>query len=402
MSVDRAFLADLRSALTHLGDPAYLENHPLTERLSLVRRRGDLSRGQALRQALRVAIESLDPGANIPVNAPEARPYQALRYRYIARQSMLEVAARLNLGERQAYRELQRGVVALARVLGDAEAAAGTSPEALPTRAEKVREEIERLSAGGPQEVDLIELVGNAVQSVSSLAKARRVAIRVHTSPGELRVTAPRVMLRQAFVNILSHLIRHERKADVRVTAQRLGASALVRLAYHPQTGLENVSPEAPYAVATELLNTLGIPWEARSLSRGTVELRARIPLARKHTVLIVDDNEGIIALFRGYLRREPYVVHGATSVAQALELMPALRPDVVILDVMMPDRDGWEALQVMRLGQSHTPRVVICSIIDDPELSASLGADAFLHKPVDRAALLQALDQLLHSTADA
>ena len=80
--------------------------------------------------------------------------------------------------------------------------------------------------------------------------------------------------------------------------------------------------------------------------------------------------------------------------------MLPRVRPDVVILDVMMPDRDGWELLQTLR---THEPekatRVIICSVIKDPDLAFALGADGFLHKPVDRAQLLQALEAAFSPT---
>lgn len=208
-------------------------------------------------------------------------------------------------------------------------------------------------------------------------------------------------MLRQAFVNILSHLIRHERGEGIEVAVEHTGQQALVRLVYHSQTTPESTSPGTPYAVAAELLNSLGVQWQAQALPTGAVALSVRIPLARKRAVLIVDDNEGLIALFRRYLSHEPYTVHGATNVEQALAMLPEVRPDVLILDVMMPEHDGWEALQILRSrcpdeGHPHSPRIIVCSIINDPELSVSLGADAFLHKPVDRAALVRTLASVM------
>ena len=61
-----------------------------------------------------------------------------------------------------------------------------------------------------------------------------------------------------------------------------------------------------------------------------------------------------------------------------------------------MPTRDGWEVLQEIRQNEAGAKaKVLVCSIINDPDLAAAMGADGFLHKPVDRASLLQALKSL-------
>jgi CheY-like chemotaxis protein len=88
--------------------------------------------------------------------------------------------------------------------------------------------------------------------------------------------------------------------------------------------------------------------------------------------------------------------VVGATAGAEVLKLARELAPVAVALDVMMPTQDGWEVLQSLK--NDPTTRnipVIICSVLDDPELAYSLGAAAYLHKPVTQADLLSALAAL-------
>ncbi|MGQ9683779.1 MAG: response regulator [Anaerolineae bacterium] len=63
----------------------------------------------------------------------------------------------------------------------------------------------------------------------------------------------------------------------------------------------------------------------------------------------------------------------------------------------MMPEQDGWETLQTLRAqpGLQDTP-IIVCSILDEPQLALSLGADDVLRKPVSQAALLQTLSRWL------
>ena len=393
-------ISGLRSALGHLHDPAYLENHPLTARVRSASQAPALSRGQLLSRILRLSIEALDPGPGIAPNAPEARPYHLLRSRYIARQGIARIAGQLGIGERQAYRELRRGIEALARILDACEAETDQQgalcAEQLPSPAARVYAEVDRMTSAGHQVVDIVQLVAQAIQSAHPLACERGIQIQWLPEAANLYVVVNRVMVRQAILNLLSHIVRFGRENQPLVRLCRSGPDALVTVSGHCETPLDSLQPGQPYAVATELLDSLGVPWAREDAGEELMCVTVRIPLAERRTILIVDDNAGLIRLFERYLDGQPYLVYGATAADQALEMLGTLQPDVIILDVMMPRRDGWEVLQALRQsGAGSQARVLVCSIINDPHLAAALGADGFLHKPVDRASLLQALDRL-------
>ncbi len=86
----------------------------------------------------------------------------------------------------------------------------------------------------------------------------------------------------------------------------------------------------------------------------------------------------------------------GAEDAEQGLALATELQPKAILLDVMMPNRDGWSLLGRLR----EHPRtedipVVVCTILSQRELALALGAAGFIRKPVIRADLLQLLDRL-------
>jgi len=397
MRDEAKFLSELHSALAHLDDPPYLENHPLASRLRSVAETPELSRGQALRRALRLAIAALDPGAGT-TGGLEARSYQVLYRWAVAKQGMVAIAASLGISRRQAYRELRHATEALAQVLGGAVMGAGQETSA--TLAAQVHDEFKRLSRFAAQDVDLNSLLAGAVQSADCLARQRGLEILLQLETPGLHTTANRVMLRQAILNLLSHIVSVHQDGPIGVHLSRSGRSATVQLSYRPQATLDHPQPKGPYEVATQILQSLDIAWTRDTAEDGTARIRIYIPLTQDRTVLIVEDNEGVIALFRRYLQHQPYRVQGATSAEQALDLMHQLQPDVVILDVMMPDRDGWEVLQMLRATPPGArARFIVCSIINDPKLAIALGAHAFLNKPVDRASLLQVLAEVLDST---
>ena len=130
---------------------------------------------------------------------------------------------------------------------------------------------------------------------------------------------------------------------------------------------------------------------------KGHCGVNVRLPLDRKWRVLLVDDNAELGDLFERYLQDTGYALTVARDPREGLTMARTGEVDVIVLDVMMPGRDGWSLLQQL-VNDSATAGVpvVVCSVIHDPELAASLGAVAALPKPVTRADLLQALSQAL------
>jgi CheY-like chemotaxis protein len=122
-------------------------------------------------------------------------------------------------------------------------------------------------------------------------------------------------------------------------------------------------------------------------------EARLAWPVAGPCVLLVVDDNEGFVDLFRRYLAGHNWQVVGATSSAEARQVIAAARPTVIALDVMMPKEDGWEFLMALKTSEdTHAIPVIICSVLNEPQLALTLGAATYLAKPVAQQALLRAL----------
>ncbi len=108
--------------------------------------------------------------------------------------------------------------------------------------------------------------------------------------------------------------------------------------------------------------------------------------------VLVVDDDFDIQLLLRLELEAEGYEVETADNGRMALELIPVLQPDVVLLDVMMPEIDGWGVLQ--RLAEPKPPIIVVSGLATDRNshyaYAVELGALGFISKPFDPEDLLE------------
>ena len=112
-------------------------------------------------------------------------------------------------------------------------------------------------------------------------------------------------------------------------------------------------------------------------------------------TVLVVDDDPDIQLLLRLELSAEGYDVVTADDGLQALELVPATSPDVILLDVMMPGLDGWGVLE--RLEDPMPAVIVVSGLATDHDRhyrhAVELGALGFVSKPFDSAKLLELVE---------
>jgi signal transduction histidine kinase/CheY-like chemotaxis protein len=115
-------------------------------------------------------------------------------------------------------------------------------------------------------------------------------------------------------------------------------------------------------------------------------------------TVLAIDDDQTIKELLQRYLTKEGFQVITASNGTLGLSLAKEIRPDAIILDVMMPGMDGWTVLTNLKADPevANIP-VIIMSIIDDKNLGYALGASDYLLKPIDRDRLSAVL-QKYHS----
>jgi len=121
---------------------------------------------------------------------------------------------------------------------------------------------------------------------------------------------------------------------------------------------------------------------------------------AERALVLIVDDDEQLREFVRVNLEMDGYVVREAGSAEEGLAALEAEPPDLVLLDVMMPQVDGFEMLRRMqdRHGVGAVPVIMFSGKVDEETASraAREGAQAFMGKPFDPQALIESTKQLL------
>src|SRR4030042_1076865 len=114
-----------------------------------------------------------------------------------------------------------------------------------------------------------------------------------------------------------------------------------------------------------------------------------------KMRVLVVDDDEKILRFIGSSLRLAGYDVATATSGEEALQLLESKKPQIMILDILMPQTDGFEVLKRLR-PVSKLPVIAISAHTSAAGQALNLGANAFLAKPFRPDELIKKIKALL------
>jgi len=119
-------------------------------------------------------------------------------------------------------------------------------------------------------------------------------------------------------------------------------------------------------------------------------------------TILVVDDEKNIVQLARLYLNNEGFHVEAAYDGRQALEKARTVRPDLIVLDIMMPEVDGLTVCRELRKS-SNVPIIILTARGDDVDriVGLELGADDYISKPFNPRELVARVKAVLRRTQE-
>ena len=119
-------------------------------------------------------------------------------------------------------------------------------------------------------------------------------------------------------------------------------------------------------------------------------------------TVLVVEDDRNIAELLQMYLEKEGYAVSTAHDGGQGLAKFRSIKPDLVLLDVMMPVMDGWGVCKAIR-AESQTPVIMLTAKgeTDDKVTGLKTGADDYITKPFEMKEVLARIEAVLRRSGN-
>ena len=400
------FRQDLRDALAHLHDPDYRPSPFLCVVMD-----HDSESGAGLVQSVLIhAIHGLQPSSDVPPDANARRDYDVLRHRFELRLTQEETAERLHMSVRSVRRAQRVATHTLARLLWEHSLAhrvavdpdqgarsrdsSRTSPVApiLDWRAQ-VRKDLSSLLAHAPEVVaDVGDSISRAIELERGLTAQHGVDLQVgDIEPGLVAAIHPSA-LRQALIMAVGQLTRYTSPGAIAVHARADGEHVEIVLTAQMRTGKGTPDVRLIQEMLAPQRGHLDVNVHGARLC-----LRIQVPAVGKITVLVADDNPDQVHFYRRCVSGTRYHIVHASYGQRTAQAIAAAQPDVIVLDILLPEVDGWELLSDLKRHPTmrHVP-VIICSIVQEKDLATALGAALYLPKPVHPRAFIEALARVL------
>jgi CheY-like chemotaxis protein len=393
----QTFTSLFKDLISRLYDRVAIETHPLAAFFP-VPEEASPRRAEVVQQLILDEVEQLRPeGKEILVQSPEWRPYLILQKRYIEGQDPHQIAKSLYIGDRQFRRDHSRALQALSLRVWQRyfQAAARLSGgEATDLFEDQGTFELHA------EELDLNEVIRGVINLVARRLEIESVQLELALSPSPLQVFTDRILLRQILLSLLNYVLHLRVQSSISLQTEG-GRAMTIHIRFDADEQWPSIqnderdSLEFARRLSQRLPATVTETYPPQDTS-GPAEIRLEFAVLQPRSVLIIDDQLAAQKMFQRYLGRANLEVIGITDPTQGLAMAQKIQPALIILDVMMPHIDGWEVLQTLKLDPEtkHIP-IIVCSAWGEPELARSLGAIAFLKKPVIQKDLLDALIHL-------
>ncbi len=118
-----------------------------------------------------------------------------------------------------------------------------------------------------------------------------------------------------------------------------------------------------------------------------------------KKKILIVDDEAGIVQEIKEFLNEEGYEAYTADTAKAGIQLIEEIFPDVILIDVKLPDASGLEVLRACKEKSPKTKTIMVTGYVDQAVMDEAekIGRDTFLQKPFDLVRITEEIEKLLN-----
>jgi CheY-like chemotaxis protein/two-component sensor histidine kinase len=300
------------------------------------------------------------------------------------------------------------------------------------------------------ESVNMAEVAERAIAATTSLFAQKNLKLIKNIDPDILEISGDRDKLIQVIINLISNSVKFTEKGSITCSVSRKGNELVVSVA---DTGI-GIAKEDYAAVFEQFKQVggdtltdkpkgtgLGLPickeivehhgghiWLESEVGKGSVfsfaipvtasgsasikpmhlnelvkQLKEQMAFSslkidgKNATILVVDDDDSIRSLLHQELSDAGYLIEEASNGKEALESIRKNRPDLIILDVMMPEINGFDVAAILKNDpQTMDIPIIVLSIVQDKARGFRIGVDRYLTKPIDTAQLFAEVGILL------
>ena len=408
----REFENELKDSLRHLYDPLYVAPASLCEVLGVDARQGV----EPVQRRLIDAIWRFQPQPLGPPNTPLARFHKLLSCRYIHGLTQQATADKLYISTRYLRKQQQKAVRGLAKMLwersqGNASLSDGQTAtrqiavhelpdtgQRSPDWTSQVQQELACLARQAPgAEANVEVILHDAVGLVRTLTHERGIHLEIGAAKGDLFAAVHPSVLREILIAGVTGLVKHMTSGVITLSADQQSDRVQIRIAGRPARLTEPLN----HFLIQEMMYALHGSFTVETAD-GCASLCVDLPASKPQeriTVLVVEDNADLVCFYRAYAERTRYEILHVAEARHVPEMVEAHKPDVIVLDMMLPDPevDGWKLLvQLHGDPATRTIPLVVCSVVRERDLALALGAASYVSKPVARREFIRALDEAL------
>jgi GAF domain-containing protein/response regulator RpfG family c-di-GMP phosphodiesterase len=292
------------------------------------------------------------------------------------------------------------------------------------------------------EEIELAPIIKSVVSTALALVKDKPVSLLSDIPDNLPTVWADPTRMRQIILNLVSNACKFTDEGEITIQAQADGDKVTISVSDTgigiPDDKLETIFEEFTQVDASTTRKVggtgLGLPISRHfvEMHRGRIQVQSQLgygsvfsfcipikpqeekaepppePIAADKTegqrklVVAIDDDPSVIILYKRYLEQQDYKVIAINPKQNILAQVKELAPSAILLDILMPERDGWSVLNLLKEDPfTKDIPVIVCSIISDKNKGFSLGAADYLVKPIMEQDLVNALKHLENQNRD-
>jgi CheY-like chemotaxis protein/predicted DNA-binding protein (UPF0251 family) len=379
-------IAWTRDVLERVYDLSYLQRN--LDSISTVTATHD---AKELQTVLLRNIQQLKPTSDVSPSSLAWRMYNALDHRYLRGLTQTEAAAELNISLRQLRREQDRGIEAVATLLFTSECHAELSPS------ENENASALKLNPAEKNEfLRLDDLLHAVLSLIDPLLSQKNVDVRVILPPQTPVLWINRTLIRQLLIMVVSFAIHNAANGILTICSEMAGDKVRLIFVYSGAQAAQISESENSTETMHQLAQQAGIDLTISGDRQTSSQVILSIPVSARQRIMMIDDSPDAIELTRRYLAGTQFDVVAISRTEEALIQAQTLQPSCILLDVMMPGRDGWEILALLKSHPAITSiPVVVCSVLRNQELAVALGATAILPRPHTAQQLIELLQTI-------